>query len=56
MTDIRLLRHHPDAEPYLAIVHGRHLPRRCNETLCQFIARADAFAGWVQSTYAVSIK
>lgn len=39
--DVRLLRHHPDAEPYLAVVHGRHLPRRCNETLCRFIARAE---------------
>lgn len=29
-----------DSVPYLALVHGRRVHRRCNETLPQFEARA----------------
>ena len=39
--DVRLIARHEGAEPYLGIVAGRHLHRRCNETLCRFIARAE---------------
>lgn len=39
--DVRLIARNEGAEPYLAVVHGRHVYRRCNETLCRFIARAE---------------
>lgn len=37
--DTRLVRRAPNEEPYMAIVHGRHVYRRMNETLPQFVAR-----------------
>jgi len=39
--DVRLIARHDAAEPFLAVVAGRHLYRRHNETLGQFVARAE---------------
>lgn len=53
--DIRLISRHAAAEPYMAVVAGRHLHRRHNETLGAFVARAEIEAarhresGWYRS-------
>ncbi|MFZ2289911.1 MAG: hypothetical protein WAV92_09595 [Halopseudomonas yangmingensis] len=39
--DVRLIARHEAAEPFLAIVCGKHVYRRHNETLGQFVARAE---------------
>ncbi len=51
MTDVRLVTRPGAAEPYLAVVHGRHVYRRCNETLRQFQARIDTTAARLLETW-----
>lgn len=54
MTDVRLITRPGAAEPYLAVVHGRHVYRRFNEPLPQFTARTEIISAQMRETWSRS--